>query len=62
MISRSPVADHLLQPQPGHVGEHVGGVAAAEDRIEEDPVGLPVELAYGLEVGFRARVGRAAPG
>ena len=61
MVS-DPVSDDILQPQSGHVGEHVVGVGPTEEGIEEDPVRLPVQLAYGLEVGFRARVRRADRG
>ena len=59
MISRSPSRITCSSPNPATSASTSVGVAAAEDRVEEDPVRLPVQLAYGLEVGFSVRVGRA---
>ena len=42
--------DDVLEPEARDVLEHVGGVLAAEERIEEEPVELPVDASGGLEV------------
>ena len=50
--------DLLLQTQPGHVRQHVGRIAASEDRVEEYPVELPVDLSDRFQVAGGLRSGR----
>ena len=54
MISRSPRWICCSSPSPDDVGQHVGRVRTAEDRVEEDPVVLPVDQPGCLEVALIA--------
>ena len=54
--------DDLLQAETGHVGEHVLGVRRAEDRVQEDPVHLPVHPAGRVDVTGTVGVHRIGNG
>ena len=43
---------------PAEVGEHIGGVGGAEDRVEEPPVELSVDAAGSIGIGRIGRVDR----
>jgi hypothetical protein len=50
------------EPEPGEVGEHVVGVGAAEDRVQEEAVELPVDAARGVPIRGIRRVDRVGHG
>ncbi len=51
-------SDDVLESECRDILEHVGGVLGAEERIEEEPVELPVDASNGFEVRVVVRVDR----
>ena len=57
-MSLHPGTDDVGHAEVGHVGQDVGRVFAAEQRIQEEPVRLPVDSPGRIEVAFPARIRR----